>query len=192
MSSDDERTIACKLDEARKEKRRPKVEALFVNELLERHEIESGWEFQFPADDPVLERVFEFVNAERKCCPFFQFQVFVDPDGGPTAPKTDTSAGARRGPLNIWRGRTSAVLGYVFDTGIERRSQSTQKGKPRYELVEHSRHGDDTDEPRRSRTGDSRDRNGRVAVAVVGSRRTTRCRLRARRPSVGASSLTWL
>jgi hypothetical protein len=93
MSSDDERTIACKLDEARKEKRRPKVEALFVNELLERHEIESGWEFQFPADDPVLERVFEFVNAERKCCPFFQFQVFVDPDGGPTAPKTDTSAG---------------------------------------------------------------------------------------------------
>lgn len=83
MSDDNGRTLACKLDEAQKEDRRPKLEKLFGNFLQDRRETEAGWAFRFPADGEAFERIVQFVDAERKCCPFFRFDVTVEPDQGP-------------------------------------------------------------------------------------------------------------
>lgn len=83
MSDDTDRELFCKLDEALNESRRPKVETLFLEKLQNRRETEEGYAFEFPSDDESCERVFEFVDAERKCCPFFRFDVTVEPDEGP-------------------------------------------------------------------------------------------------------------
>lgn len=83
MSDTSEQPLVCKLDEAQKEERRPNVEALFVGKLQGRRETATGWAFEFPSDDEAFERIFEFVDAERKCCPFFEFEITVGSQGGP-------------------------------------------------------------------------------------------------------------
>lgn len=83
MNEDDGRTLVCNLSEAEKAKRRPKAEALFRDRLDSYRKTDDGYAFRFEPEDDVLERIFEFVDAERQCCPFFRFEVTVTPDGGP-------------------------------------------------------------------------------------------------------------
>ncbi len=83
MSDEPQQPLACRLSETQKEDRRPKVEALFVERLEEVTETDAGYAFKFDADSDNLQRVFEFVDAERKCCPFFQFDITVPADEQP-------------------------------------------------------------------------------------------------------------
>jgi hypothetical protein len=47
-------------------------------EILER---ESGYEFQYDPSDVSLAELAEWVVAESKCCPFFDFHIDLEHDG---------------------------------------------------------------------------------------------------------------
>ncbi|HXF64783.1 MAG TPA: hypothetical protein VNK95_24360 [Caldilineaceae bacterium] len=46
-------------------------------------ELDSGYAFQLPQDAVWLSRAAEFIALERLCCPFFAFDLEVEPHGGP-------------------------------------------------------------------------------------------------------------
>jgi hypothetical protein len=46
-------------------------------------ELEDGYAFRHSPDRAVLLAVAEFVANERLCCPFFEFGITVERDGGP-------------------------------------------------------------------------------------------------------------
>ena len=46
-------------------------------------ELPDGYEFQFPADPKSIAMVAEWAAGERLCCPFFNIQLRMDPEGGP-------------------------------------------------------------------------------------------------------------
>jgi hypothetical protein len=76
-------TIACLLSEREFAERSdflarelfPGVEAV--------EELADGYAYRFPGDAAWTANVLEFVAAERKCCPFFTFEVVFTPHGGP-------------------------------------------------------------------------------------------------------------
>ena len=57
-------------------------EALFAS-LEEVKELSDGYAFRFPATDDMLHAVAGFVAGERKCCPFYDFTLKVEREGGP-------------------------------------------------------------------------------------------------------------
>ena len=46
-------------------------------------ELPDGYEFQFPADPKTIALVAEWAAGERLCCPFFDIQLRMEPEGGP-------------------------------------------------------------------------------------------------------------
>jgi len=46
-------------------------------------ELPDGYEFQFPADPKTIAMVAEWAAGERLCCPFFDIQLRMEPEGGP-------------------------------------------------------------------------------------------------------------
>ena len=53
------------------------------DDVEEVRELEYGYAFRHSADREVLLDVVEFVANERLCCPFFEFEIAVERDGGP-------------------------------------------------------------------------------------------------------------
>ena len=47
------------------------------------HELPDGYEFQLPSDSQTYQEAAEFVDGERVCCPFFEINIRVMPEGGP-------------------------------------------------------------------------------------------------------------
>lgn len=73
--------IACNLtDEARAE-RGDEVKNLF-QESEQVRELEDGYAFRFPSSDEYAARLLEFTLAERRCCPFFTFELAFEPNEG--------------------------------------------------------------------------------------------------------------
>lgn len=63
--------------------------------IVEVVELPDGYGFRFPAETELLMTLAEFVSRERLCCPFFTFQIEVNPAGelwlrltGPEGTKT--------------------------------------------------------------------------------------------------------
>lgn len=46
-------------------------------------ELPDGFGFRFPAADPWAAKAIEFIAAEKRCCPFFTFELAFEPDDGP-------------------------------------------------------------------------------------------------------------
>ena len=46
-------------------------------------ELPDGYEFQFPSDPKTIALVAEWAAGERLCCPFFDIQLRMEPEGGP-------------------------------------------------------------------------------------------------------------
>ncbi len=46
-------------------------------------ELPSGWAVKLPAAAGTLALVARFIENERRCCPFFDFNLAVSPDAGP-------------------------------------------------------------------------------------------------------------
>lgn len=46
-------------------------------------ELADGFEFEFPADPATLQLAAEWAAGERACCPFFEINLRLDPEGGP-------------------------------------------------------------------------------------------------------------
>ena len=46
-------------------------------------ELANGYAFRFPADMTTVQLVAEWAAGERLCCPFFDIQIRLEPEGGP-------------------------------------------------------------------------------------------------------------
>jgi hypothetical protein len=46
-------------------------------------ELENGYEFEYPGDTAVYQLVSEWAIQERRCCPFFEIAIRLEPEGGP-------------------------------------------------------------------------------------------------------------
>ena len=46
-------------------------------------ELPDGDEFQFPSDPKTIAMIAEWAAGERRCCPFFNIQIRLEPEGGP-------------------------------------------------------------------------------------------------------------
>lgn len=57
-------------------------EAMFAA-LQDVKELPHGYGFRLPATAKMLQTVATFIPRERKCCPFLDFTVEVERDGGP-------------------------------------------------------------------------------------------------------------
>jgi hypothetical protein len=75
--------IACSLDDPELARRAEQVKREVFAGAAERIELENGYAFRFPGDDAWKARIEEFIATERRCCPFFRFEVTYDPGLGP-------------------------------------------------------------------------------------------------------------
>ena len=76
--------IACDLTALEPEVRATHIDAavrLLRDDAAEVTEIEGGYGFRYTADQ--YERVVQFIEKERRCCPFFSFNLEVTPAQGP-------------------------------------------------------------------------------------------------------------
>lgn len=75
-----EREIACKLTTPELQKRRESVLASLKSQVLEKHELETGYKYKFASADPLLDELVTFIKTERQCCDFFTFSLLVSGD----------------------------------------------------------------------------------------------------------------
>lgn len=78
----DERPIACLLSEAEQAQRGEEIAEQLFAQVAETRELDDGYAFRLPGDGEWFERVTAFVAAERRCCPFFRFEIVVEPEAG--------------------------------------------------------------------------------------------------------------
>lgn len=72
--------IACALDKERFAERKALLERL-AQEAVERRSVPSGFAFRFGSESGVVNRLANFVELERTCCPFLNFQIKVNAAG---------------------------------------------------------------------------------------------------------------
>lgn len=83
MNTSQELPIACNinaLDTNQRERRETIAEQMHTT-VLQVQELPDGYRFQYPGTSLVT--VAEFVSLEKLCCPFFAFQLTVEPNNGP-------------------------------------------------------------------------------------------------------------
>lgn len=80
-----ESPIACvmaALDDAQK-RRRKELEERTAASIEEVRELKDGYAVRLPADARTVVEVAEFVTYERLCCPFLDFEIRIEREGGP-------------------------------------------------------------------------------------------------------------
>lgn len=75
--------IACNLSEPELRKRQDRLSAELFSRIEETRELDDGYEFRFPGDEEWSTKLLDFVHFERKCCPFFMFEIAFMPEQGP-------------------------------------------------------------------------------------------------------------
>jgi len=80
-----ESPLACDISAFSTERRKRKEE---LNETLRSsrtgvRELPDGFEFEFPSDPSTFQDVAEWAGMERLCCPFFDFDLRLEREGGP-------------------------------------------------------------------------------------------------------------
>lgn len=76
-------TIACKLIGREFRQRKESITHELFRHTEEITELADGFAFRFPAFDPWAAQILAFIAEERQCCPFFRFELVVEPDDGP-------------------------------------------------------------------------------------------------------------
>lgn len=64
-------------------KRHIEVSKRLRDATKEERELPDGYGFRFSSDQPTILLVSEFIARERLCCPFFTFEMVVEPEDGP-------------------------------------------------------------------------------------------------------------
>jgi hypothetical protein len=77
-------TLVCNLNglTAAERERSAGLRRALLDATVERAELSDGYGFRL-SDHASLAGVAEWIALERKCCPFFRFQLDVDGDSGP-------------------------------------------------------------------------------------------------------------
>jgi hypothetical protein len=76
-------TIACLLSEREMAARGELLARELFPGVEAVEELSDGYAYRFPGDEAWTANVLAFVAAERRCCPFFTFEVVFTPHGGP-------------------------------------------------------------------------------------------------------------
>jgi hypothetical protein len=76
-------TIACLLSERDMAARGDLLAQELFPGVEAVEELPDGYAYRFPGDDTWTANVLSFVAAERRCCPFFTFELVFTPHGGP-------------------------------------------------------------------------------------------------------------
>src|SRR5439155_17494210 len=82
-SEAEELPIACNLPEAEMSARGEEVTEDIFSRCEQMAELPDGYAFRFPGSDEWATKLLYFVLEERKCCPFFVFEIRFDPQEGP-------------------------------------------------------------------------------------------------------------
>lgn len=81
----DATAIACDLraiDAAQREHHQIKTQELFAASQ-EVKELPDGYAFRLPAEPAFMLKAAEYISLERLCCPFFNFVLELESEGGP-------------------------------------------------------------------------------------------------------------
>jgi hypothetical protein len=87
--------IACSLDPAELLARREGLLPGLAARALEREALADGFRWRFTPSRELLELIARVIDAERQCCPFFRFELTVEPAGGPVRLAVTGPAGTR-------------------------------------------------------------------------------------------------
>jgi hypothetical protein len=90
-----ESSLTCRLSNPELAARSAQIREELFAAVEVRQELEQGYAFRFAGSAETLKRLTEFVIAERECCPFFRFEVVVEPDSGPLWLTLTGPAGAK-------------------------------------------------------------------------------------------------
>lgn len=75
--------IACNLPEHDLAARAEELKGELFSGCAEIRELEDGYAFRFPGDEQWAKRLLGFIVNERKCCPFFIFELLFEVADGP-------------------------------------------------------------------------------------------------------------
>lgn len=93
-----EDALACNFEAipADERDRHTEVATELFESIASVEELNDGYAFRLPPDPSVLARAGEFIARERLCCPFFQFDLEVEPDNGPVRLKLTGDASVQQ------------------------------------------------------------------------------------------------
>jgi hypothetical protein len=74
--------IACSLTAGELTTRGEEINNLFAG-VQQTRELDDGYAFCFPGTSTWTQRVLDFIQGERSCCPFFTFELIFVPNQGP-------------------------------------------------------------------------------------------------------------
>lgn len=84
-ASEKKSVFACNMLALNAEERKRHLEVIKQVRAItkEERELPDGYGFRFSSDQPNILLVSEFIARERLCCPFFSFEMVVEPEDGP-------------------------------------------------------------------------------------------------------------
>lgn len=84
-SDSDEVPFACDLTALNAEQRirYAQIREQLHESVQEVRELTNGYSFRYPADDPMIPLLAEFISLERRCCPFLDFTMNIERKPGP-------------------------------------------------------------------------------------------------------------
>ena len=88
--------IACNLSEPDMVKQRQEVAEEIFGGYRGVEELADGYSFSFPGDAKWANKLVDFVNSERVCCPFFAFELVFAPELGAIRLKVRGAEGVKK------------------------------------------------------------------------------------------------
>lgn len=87
--------VACTLSPEGLSARRQGLLAALLRRAENHEEFANGHRLSFAATDETLAIILKAVTAERQCCEFLQFQITIEPGGGPVTLELTGPQGTR-------------------------------------------------------------------------------------------------
>lgn len=72
--------IVCTLNAADLDQRRQEVGDSIFSQAEAWQELADGYQFRFPGSDEWADQLLDFIKFERRCCPFFKFELSFEPN----------------------------------------------------------------------------------------------------------------
>ena len=86
--------IACSLSAAELKQRQGQLLARFRSAVIATEELPDGYSFRMAGDRDCIALIAELIVAERECCPFLAFEIFVYPEQAPVTVRILGPSGA--------------------------------------------------------------------------------------------------
>lgn len=71
--------IQCSLMGEELMERKKTLKEQVFSKVIKKEEIHNGYRYYFDNDDLLLDNVLDFIKYEKKCCPFFKFDIGILP-----------------------------------------------------------------------------------------------------------------